>query len=170
MAKKNFYYFLCLLALFLIAAAAFKVFSARPYLVPQLVLLFVVSLAMREDFVRTLWFSFLAGFLLELFSVSFFGANIIGLIGAALAALIITRNLTSGRTNLLTVSFLVVLGTALFPLLAYLYLRGGAWLNLAGPVSFGDLVSARLAVTALSNVIFFYPVNYARSLLSKKYD
>lgn len=170
MTKKSLYSFLYLFVLFLVYAACLKVFTGHPYFIPQLVLLSVIVFATREEFVTTLWYSFAAGFLLELFSGLFFGANLIPVVAVAMAAFFITRNLTAQQVSMPSAVSLVILGTALFPLLAFLYLLAAAGLNLTESASFADLFSWTLVWTAVMNMIFFYPVQYAQPISSEKYN
>ncbi|MBI4050201.1 MAG: rod shape-determining protein MreD [Candidatus Doudnabacteria bacterium] len=170
MNKQNLYQLLYLFFLFLIYVAGLKVFTGHPYLVPQLVFLSVIIFAVRETFIATLWYAFAAGFLLEFFSGFFFGANLLAMVIIALAAFLITRNVTSRRVVLPAAATLAALGTAIFPLVAYLYLLLMAGLNLTESVAFADLFSVNIIWAALLNVLFFYPVKYAQPVSTEKYN
>lgn len=163
--KKAVYYFLCVFILFLLQVSGVKVFSETRYLVPQLLLLFVIIFAVANSFTQTLWVSFGAGFFLEWFSGAFFGSQIFALTAAGLVAYFLTRKVTAREVSLLTVLFLVVLETLVFGFWVYLFNVAAAGLNLAPGLAFRSVFQWNVLLTCFVNLLFFWPVNFFYKLL-----
>lgn len=167
MSKKYFYYFLSLLALFVLQIAALKVWTANGNWVPQLILLFVIFFALTHSLPETVWFGFLAGFLEELFSGHFFGAHIVAIILIGLLLYFVTRNLTTQEVAAPTAATLVILATLFFPLWVFSYHSLAAFLGIAEPLSPNTLYSAKVVATIVINLLFFYPIRLLFRILPK---
>lgn len=165
--KKYFVYALYLLVLFLLQTAALQVWSVAVPFVPQLVLLLAIVFALAYSLPETLWFSFFAGFLLELFSAQFFGAQILAIVLTALTVYFITRRLTTQEISFLGASLLVVLSTLLLGLWIFLYDGLISFLGVTEPLSWRSLLSSKIFWTILANLLFFYPVRAIFKLLPK---
>lgn len=161
MPKSKAYRFLGLLALFLVQSSMLLVAGGRSFLVPQLVLLFIIIFALSHSFDATLWQSFVAGLLLELFSGWFFGSYIFGLITCGLVIYLITRNLTPQEISIPLTVALVALATVLLPAAAYLYNVFFSLIGLADLPRFLSFFSFSLLWTAGVNFLFFYPLMFA---------
>lgn len=167
MTKKHFYYFLYLFILFLLQAAAIKVWSGSAYIIPQLILLFVVIFALNHSLPETLWFSFGAGGLLELYSGQFFGSQIVSLVVTGLMVYFITRHLTTQELAVPMVISLVVLATGLFGLWIFLYQGLVGFLGIAPVAALKMFYSFQLIWTAILNLLFVYPVQFIFRLLPR---
>lgn len=163
--KKLILYFIYPLLLFLLSTSAIKVFSGAYYLVPQLVLLFVIIFATTHSFAETLWMSFALGFLQELFSGVFFGAYIIAFVMTGLLVYFITRNLTAQEVSAETVIFLVVLTTFLFDFWIFGYNNLASLLGISLPLSLRHIYSAKIVWTIVVNFLFFYPLELIFKIL-----
>lgn len=167
MTKKYIYQLLYLFVLFLLQTAALKVFAQEFFLIPHLVLLFVIIFALNHSFPQALWIGFLGGFLLELFSGQFFGAQIFSLLLIAAAVYFVTRNLTTQEISAPAIIFLVVLGTALFGFWIFSYTALASFLGIVKPAALGDLYSIKIFWSLIVNLLFFYPVRFIFELLPK---
>ncbi len=167
MTKKPLLYAVFLLFLFLLYSAGVKVFAETPNLVPQFILLFVISFALKSSLPETLWFSFLAGFLQELFSGEFFGAQIVAFVLAGLLVYFLTRNLTAQELALPTAILLIMIVTLTFGLWVFLYSSLIALLRLAPPVPLGDFYSSKILWTAVLNIVLFFPLDLIVKILRR---
>lgn len=158
MSKRYTLYFIYLLVLFLLQTAATKVFGESLYLIPQLLLMFIIIFTLTHSFRQALWISFVVGFLQELFSTTFFGGQIVTFVLTALLVYFITRNLTSQEITAPTIIFLVALATVLFRLWIFGYNNFIAFFNMAPHLSFRDIYSSQIIWTILVNFLFFYPL------------
>lgn len=167
MKRHYFYNLLWLVILFIVQAAALKVFAGKYHFVPQLTLVFVVLFAIRHSYLETLWFSFAAGFLNEIFSGRAFGGDILAMVGAGLLIYFFTRKLTAREIVLPTVFFLVILATAVFHVLAagYSMLLGLAAIGVG--VKLSSLYVGFFS-TLFMNLLFFYPIALLERFLPKQ--
>lgn len=157
--KKIIYYFLFIFILFLLQVSGVKVFSEARFLIPQLLLLFVIIFALSHSFTQTLWVSFGAGFLLEWFSGAYFGSQIFALTASGLVAYFLTRNVTTREISIPTALFLVLLTTVFFGFWIFAFNLAADGLHLA------SIFQWNVFLTCLVNLIFFWPVNFFYKLL-----
>lgn len=167
MTKRYLYHILFLLALFVLQAAAIKVWAFSIYAVPEIVMIFVIIFALSHSFPETLWFAFGAGFLLEFFSAEFFGAQIWAMVLTGALVYAATRYLTAQEISIPTAIALVAGGTVLFGLWIFLYSALGAVLGIVPVASLSQLYSWRIVWTILINILFFYPVWFLFRFLPK---
>ena len=155
MTKKYGIYAALLIVLFLLHTAAVKVFQGASF-VPDLLLLFIVLFATTRSLPESLWFAFGGGFLWELFSAEFFGAQIFALLVCSIAAYLVTRNLTAQQLGVPTAVFLVI-GTTILRLLAvFVYQLVAASLDLASVIPAGVFLNAGLVSLLIANLLAFY--------------
>ena len=140
---------------FLVHSSAVKVFQGSSF-VPELLLLAVIIFAAMNSLPETLWFSFGAGFLLEIFSAEFFGAHIFALLICGITAYLATRNLTAQELAVPTAVFLVIGATLLRPALVWVYQAGVSSLDLATAIPVGVFLNGELFYTVLVNLAIFY--------------
>lgn len=167
MKKIYIYNVVFLIIFFLIFSAGLKVFSGRPYLVPELVLFAVIIFALRRSFTEVLWFSFFAGFLLEIFSGHFFGSRIFATALSGLVIYFITRKLTDREFSMPAMIFLVVIATLLSHSLTYFYHVFFAVFGLTQGIPFSALLNTRIIGTLAMNLAFFYPAFFLHKFLPK---
>jgi rod shape-determining protein MreD len=160
MTKRYLYFFLFSFLLFLVEASAVRVWTAHVDFVPQLTLLFVIVMALKASFPETLWFAFLTGFLQELFSAQFFGAQIFGFVLTAVFVYFATRKLTAQEISVPTAIGFVVAATALFNFWIFVYDALGAVVDTKQFVSLTSLYSWKLIWQALANLLLFYPIRF----------
>jgi len=156
--KRYFYFFLFALALFLLESAFQRVFSGS-YFIPQLLILFITVFAISRDFRETIWMSFIAGFLGELYSGLYFGAFISQMLLACFLAYFLTRNVTSQDISISTALILVAALTVSLPLWAFIFNLLVSGLGLGNHPPFGEFYSWNLLWRGLVNLLFFFPIN-----------
>ena len=166
--KKYILYFLYFFLLFLLQVSSTKVFSDYLFIIPQFVLLFVIIFALSNSFIETLWFSFIAGFLSELFSGLFFGSQISAFLVIGLGVYLATRNLAPREITVPTVIVLVVTGTLLYELWLFVFGYLASVSGLSSALSFKYFFSTKLVWTVLLNLLFFYPLNFLFKHLPKE--
>lgn len=156
--KRYIYLFLFLLVLFWIEAAFQKVFAGS-FFVPQFVILFITVFVISRDLKETLYWSFAAGFLGELFSGLYFGSFIFMCIAAAVIAYFVTRNVTAQDISFSTVAVTVSLQVILLPFFVWVFniLAGG--LGLTSHPPFSEFFTWKLGIRLFMNLIFFFPIN-----------
>lgn len=167
MSKKYLYYISFLLLLFLIQTAAVEVFSKSRYLVPQLLLLYLIVFASAHTLVETVWMGMLAGFLAEFFSGLFFGSVLLGLAVTAAAVYFVTRNLTAQEISGWPAVLLVILASLFFNFSLYLVHNAAGLLHIAASLPLRYFLSGATTLTVISNLIFFYPVRAVFRILEK---
>ena len=158
MNNKKITYFLSLIFLFLLQTASLNVFSNVPYVVPQLLLLFVIILSLTHSLPEAVWFAFTAGFLAEVFSGLFFGTYIFGFVVIGVAVYVTTRHLISQEIMILPTAILVISGTLLLPLLAYFFNWFASALYSTVAVPIRNFYPPAIIWTVFSNLIFCYPI------------
>lgn len=168
MRKVYLYNFAFLFVLFLIFSAGLTAFSGSAYLMPELVLLAVVIYALRRSFAEVLWYSFVAGLLLEFFSAQYFGARIFAVTITALVVYYVTRKLTDREVTMLAAVFLVALATILSHVLVYLFHAFFALFGAAYGIPLAGLFSTRAIWTLIINLLFFYPMFFIHKFLPKE--
>ena len=167
MNKKNIIFFLVLIFLFLLQIASLKVFSNVWYIVPQLLLVFVIVLSITDSLPEAVWFAFIAGFFAEIFSGLFFGTYIFGFVAIGVGVYIITRHLASQEITILTTAVLVVSGTLLLPFLAYCFNWLASSLYSTLPFPIRNFYSSAIIWTVASNAIFAYPITKILGFFSR---
>lgn len=166
--KNYLYQAILILVLFLLQVAAIGVFPGASVWFPQLVLLYVIAYALNHAFVQTLWLSFGAGLLSELFSTVSFGSSTAAFFITGILIYVVTRRLTSRDVSLKTLIFLIVPATLLFPIWVYAYSGVLALFQISEGIGFADFYTITILWTAFSNLIFFFPVNFLISLLDRR--
>ena len=167
MKKIYTYNVIFLIIFFLIFSAGLKVFSGRPYLLPELALIAVIFFALRRSFTEVLWFSFFAGFLLEIFSGHFFGSRIFAAVLSGILVYFVTRKLTDREFSLPVMIFLVIMATLLSHSLTYFYHAFFAVFGITQGIPFGVLLNKRIIGTVTMNLAFFYPAFFLYKFLPK---
>lgn len=167
MNKKILAYLGYLVLLFWVEVALWQVFSASSAFLPHLVLLFVIIFALTHSFVETLWVSFFAGFLKELFSGSFFGGQICAMVLAGLVVYFVTRNLTAQEIRLPTMVFLVIFASLIYYVMIYLFNFGTAVLGLSRAMDFGGYFHPKFLWAFLLNIFLFLPLRWVSTFLPK---
>lgn len=165
--KRYLRYLIFLLVLFLIEASATRVFGETLYLVPGLLLCFVIIFALTHSFSETLWMSFATGFLHEIFSGNFFGAQIVALVLIGSMVYLVTRKLTPQEITLPVSAFAVGVGTMLLVILVFAYLELSSVFHLTSAVSLRSVFSWRIIWTVVVNLIFFYPIRFILIFLER---
>ena len=165
--RKYWYQLVILIVLFLIEIAALGVFSRADVWFPQLLLLAVIIFALKHSLSEIVWFSFVTGFLGELFSGFFFGTWILAFLATGIIIYFITRKLTSRDISFVTVVFIVTVSTLFFPLWAFFYSGLLSLVQISDPITFGDFYRVSILWTVLSNLVVFYPLNHAFKFFAK---
>lgn len=168
--KRYLSHIIYLIILFVLFEAAANSFSASIAAIPNLLLIFILITALNFNFKETLWFSFAAGMLLELYSGLYFGALLLPVLVIALAAYVITRSLTTQDPGAFTVVLIVGIATLIFPLLSYLYQSLAAGFGNAEFFPLADYYSWGLLWAALGGVILYYPIRQISNLIEKYYE
>lgn len=167
MIKRYFYYFLFLFAWFLLETAALGAFARWSYVVPQLTLLVILVFAARHSLAESVWLSFAAGFMGELFSGSFFGSRLAAFILIAVLLHSVTRSLISRDMAASSSAILTTASTLFFPLGIFLSTLVFFVAGLADAPALGDFYSAKIILTIFANLVFFYPVVILHNRLFK---
>ena len=165
--KKYLYHILFLLVLFLIQNSLATVFSPEARLVPEFLLLAVTVFSLTHSLQESLWYGFAAGFLMEIFSGLFFGADTFGLVLVALAVYLVTRNLTAQDISAVAAVFLVIAATGFFAVATFLFQRLFVFFGLTAAVNPGQFFPLTLVWTAVVNATFFYPVKFFAKFLPR---
>lgn len=167
--KLNLYRAAGLLCLFFLQSSLILAWGDRARLMPQWLLLFIIIFALENRLSEIIWFGFLAGFLMELFSGWFFGSYIFTLVICGVVVYLVTRKLTPQKISAPLLIFLIAIATLIFPAAVYLYNLFFAGLGLGGAAwpAAGDFFTLSLFWTALSNLIMFYPLQFGAKILAR---
>ena len=147
------------LLLFLFQTAAAKVWPESPYLIPHLSLLLVIAVALTSSLTQSLGLAFFLGFLQELFSGQFFGAQIVALTLTAVMIYFLTRNFTAQDLALPTAVFLVILSSLLEGFWIFLYDQIVSIAGMGSSVPLSVFYSSKIIWVVLVNLLFFQPVS-----------
>lgn len=156
MAKKHLYQVLFLIFLWLLEIALSRVFAEEKFIIPQLVLLYVIVLALTRSQVESIWYAFAAGFLQEVFSGLFFGAHVFSLIIIAVLVYFVTRHWTVQDISFVASVLTVFTSTILLIILTFFYHQFFVFLNFAEKAALGSFFGLGIVLTIFLNLIFFY--------------
>ena len=168
MTQNYFPHLAFLFFLFLIETAGRKVLEQNSFFVPMLLLLACLAAAQKFSIPKTLWTTFFAGFLLEIFSGQFFGSYIFGLEFAVLPIWLLTRRITRRDDSALGGAIFAAVGTVFFVFGIYAYCGLFGLLGFGEGGDFKSFFSSKLLWTIAVNVIAFYPVKFFLGILSKQ--
>lgn len=154
--------------LFLISTAALRVFTPQAVFLPHLTLVLVVIFALNRSLPETIWFSFIAGFLSELFSGLAFGSQIFAFTMCGIAVYLLTRKITARHVSPPVVLLVVCGSTVAY----YLFLSAASSFFVAfdhrSVLPLGEAMNWSLLWRVVANIVLFYPLNFVYKLLPKQ--
>ena len=136
----------------------------------NLVLLFVIVVALIASLKHILVISLFSGFLLDLLSAAPDGVFVVSTLFTALLVYFIANNFLSSTNNNIALVIVIVVGTIFSELLVILFLSLYAWF--VNPISIDParVLLVHLPLSLLWNLILAYPVFFVYHLISNKFS